>query len=534
MSKESHKPLWAVLHIAATLSIFVSLLTGLRIAVLDYESLLRFSYFLPQGQMHSNHVISGFIFACMTFAYGYLRFKKKSAPTTKMQSPRRPAPRFIRRYHHVINRLVYVISFLSIITGTVLLLDSTFLNKTTVLLIHFYSALSFIAYLFLHGGAYAIEKGLSTLHLVFYPLKKIQKPQSKTLIVLLLAMICAGYMLNKNIKHDLLVIKIDEDEYIKIDGKADEVVWQKVKALTINTHSGANFNQGTTDITIRAMHNGKDAFFFIQWQDVSESLQHLPLVKTEHGWKVKEDGFYRFDETQNYEDKLAIMIANQCDLGAAGTAHLGPKPLPDKPQNWSGKGYHYSQDELVDLWHWKAVRTNKMRLMDDNYIGQPDIVRNGNRRYTAGYQTDAHESGGYRMNWLWYTPTGVIPKRLPIDKDLLKPYQNNDSLPLKKTWVLPWFGTRPYKKENDTYPIGTIMPSTLYTSNKFEGDRANVKAYGLWNNGQWSLEVFRKLKTGSIKDVDIVDGVCMWIAAFDHAQASHTRHTLPLKVRFEK
>lgn len=524
------KPIWAVLHIVAMLCVLVSLLTGLRIAILDHESLLYFSYFLPQGQMHNVHLGSAFIFTCMALSYGYLLYKRKGSQSLLSQKKLHPRHGFFRRYHQVINRLLYLISFLSIITGLVLLLDSTAWNKSTALLIHFYAALSFIAYLFLHGSVYVIEMGLSTLRPLFFPLKSLRRQHGRTLILLMLSILSVGYVLRQNIKHDLVVMRINEDEYIKIDGKDDEALWQEAQTLAINTHGGVNFGQGSTPISVRAMHNGYDAFFFIQWRDSTKSLQHLPLVKTEDGWKVKEQGFYRFDEKQYYEDKFAMMVANQCDLGAAGTAHLGPNPLADKPQNWSGKGYHYSENGLVDLWQWKAVRTNKMRLMDDNYIGSPDIVRKGSRRYTAGYQTDAHESGDYRMNWLWYTPEGVTPKRLPIKPASIDPNQTPEEA---KTWLLPWFGSVPYKKENDIYPIGTVIPSILYTSNKFEGDRADVRAFGIWQDGQWSLEVFRKLKTGSDKDLAIADGVCMWLAAFDHAQTSHTRHSLPIKVRLE-
>ena len=78
------------------------------------------------------------------------------------------------------------------------------------------------------------------------------------------------------------------------------------------------------------------------------------------------------------------------------------------------------------------------------------------------------------------------------------------------------------------------MPSILYSSYRFEGDRAHVKAYAKWHNGFWSLEVLRKLNTRSGKDVIIQHGTCIWVAAFDHSQIAHTRHTRPIKLLFHE
>ena len=262
------------------------------------------------------------------------------------------------------------------------------------------------------------------------------------------------------------------------------------------------------------------------------------MLKTENGWQVQQDGFHNFDEKTFYEDKFAVILSDHCEMNAAGTAHLGPKPLENKPKHWTGKGYHYRERGLVDLWQWKAVRTNNMFLMDDNYIGEPTEPRYAERRYTAGYHQDAKESGAYKMNWQWYYPNQIIPKRLPIDQEQMSQYQypnvKHDIADLSSSWIIPWFDSTPYHPENDQYPVGTQMPSILYSSNRFEGDRAHVKAYAKWHNGFWSLEVLRKLNTRSDKDVIIQHGTCIWVAAFDHSQIAHTRHTRPIKLLFHE
>ncbi|WP_198040074.1 ethylbenzene dehydrogenase-related protein [Microbulbifer agarilyticus] len=328
---------------------------------------------------------------------------------------------------------------------------------------------------------------------------------------------------------------------IEIDGVADEIQWRKATAIRVHTDGGANFDNGETEVTLRALSNGEEFYLFARWRDATKSLLHLPLVKTGQGWEVQQKGFHNFDETRYYEDKFAVLLSSSCTFSAAGTAHLGRNPLPNHPPNWHGKGYHYSSDnQLHDLWHWKAVRTNDMYLADDNFIGPPDKVRAGERRYTAGYQQDGKESGAYVMNWQWYNPNTITPKRLPsapaqlaalqqVDLAQVQSAENQD----EEEWVIPWFDFEPYSSEQDaSYPIGTVMPSVMYNSNRFEGDRADVRARGRWHEGYWHLELVRKLVTGSALDVPITDGTCLWVSAFDRAQVAHTRHTRAIRLTF--
>lgn len=522
------KTLWSLLHLLAIASLLTCLLTGLRIAILDHDYLLVFSRLLPQGEVHTLHILSACVFSLTLLSYVVLRIRGQVYSLTNTRK------RNLRiRYHLYVGWLLYLISLLSMVSGWLLFIENIAIDKSLILFLHYVAALLFVLYLLLHGGAWFIEFGVNAFVSPVRPFKR-----AKNLLLLaavILPMVSLPWVLMRTTSHHRLVINaIDANEYIEINGHADEALWQAAPPITIFTHGGANFGDGSTPITLRALQNGSELFMHVEWDDATESLAHLPLVKTKTGWEIQQDGFDEFNETQFYEDKFAIILAENCDFAAAGTAHLGPQPLADKPKHWSGQGYHYSNNGLVDLWHWKAVRTNHMRLMDDNFIGKPDIVRAGSRRYTAGYQTDARESGAYKSNWKWYSPEKIVPKRLPIDAQWLAPYQaGGDIGQAEIPWVLPWFDGEPYRQEKDTYPIGTLLPSVLYTSNQFEGDRADVHAYATWRAGKWSLELFRKLNTGSTNDVTLRDGLCLWVAAFDQAQIAHTRHVRPIKLHFK-
>ncbi len=519
---------WVFMHLLLIFIVIANLLTGLRIAAVHRPQLLSLSPLLPQGSLHDIHLLGGALLISVIISYllYWFLFKKHVEQKSTIKQS---------RYHQVITWLGYfslsaiALSGISIYFG--ILFGAIAHN------VHFYAALIILLYIPLHAGVYFIQYGINALKLIFFPSGKFRKTSINYSIVIILASGGLLTFFNQQAPVALIVHAIELGQKISIDGQADEDFWQKIPEVKVHTFGGVNFNNGNTEVRIKAVENGIEAFFNISWDDPNKSLKHLPLVKTTDGWQVTQDGFYRFDEQSHYEDKFAVILSDNCAFGAAATAQLGPKPLADKPANWHGKGYHYTTDNsIVDLWHWKAVRTNRMLLMDDNYIAGPATARAGDRRYTAGYYADGKSSGAYVMNWKWYKQDKIVPKRLfNVTKDNDQ-YQNSASQEQqdKADWVMPWYDAKAYEVEDDTLPVGTIMPSVLYRSNRLEGDRANVRAFGRWHDGQWNLELSRKLNTKSKHDVALADNTCLWVAAFDRSQVAHTRHARPLQLNFSR
>ncbi|NQY64958.1 MAG: hypothetical protein HRT38_14745 [Alteromonadaceae bacterium] len=530
---------WVFMHILLILIVITNLLTGLRIAAVHRPEVMLWSAFLPQGSVHSLHFSVGVSLLTLLLSYSYYRLciHRILQPTKRAKTQ--------SRYHKFIILLGYTCLGLLLLSGSFLYLG--ILPSDILLNSHYVAALVLLIYIPLHAGSYFVQYGIKLFSIIFIASNQARKAHIIFILSSIILGIALFFILAKKAPQTLLVHRIDVSEYIKIDGQANEKIWASIKPQVVHTFGGANFNNGSTDVRVKVVQNEIEAFFHISWDDSSYSLNHLPLQKTETGWQVLENGFYQFDEKTYYEDKFAVIISNNCDFAAAGTAHLGPKPLADKPPNWHGKGYHYIPEKnipeqstgepnskgqnIVDLWQWKAVRTNNMILMDDNFIGEPTKVRVGRRRYTAGYQTDAKQSGAYVMNWQWYKPHGIVPKRIPRYSSLLQ-NTSNELDDHKLLPVLPWDDTKPYSAEQDTYAIGVMLPSVLYRSNRFEGDRADVRAFARWQDGQWSLELSRKLVTGSSYDISLEENVCLWFAAFDHSQTAHTRHVRPLQLKF--
>jgi Ethylbenzene dehydrogenase len=91
----------------------------------------------------------------------------------------------------------------------------------------------------------------------------------------------------------------------------------------------------------------------------------------------------------------------------------------------------------------------------------------------------------------------------------------------------------PYAKSiDDRVPVGTIIPGILMPDDATMTDDS-VRGVARWAAGRWTLEVVRRLRTGSKYDVPITTGTLMWVAAFDHAETRHTRHLRPIRLEVE-
>ena len=80
--------------------------------------------------------------------------------------------------------------------------------------------------------------------------------------------------------------------------------------------------------------------------------------------------------------------------------------------------------------------------------------------------------------------------------------------------------------------MGTVIPGIIMLDAQGV-QRDDLAGFGRWAAGRWTLEIVRRLNTGSAYDVEIKNDVLMWVAAFDHSEKRHTRHLRPLRLRLE-
>ena len=325
-----------------------------------------------------------------------------------------------------------------------------------------------------------------------------------------------------------------------LNGKPDDAVWDQAEPVVIRTVKGVNNPKDHVDVSVKAVHDGSQIYFQVQWDDPDVSFKRYPLLKTAKGWKVLQTEMETANESVFYEDKFSMYITAVDNGGCAETCHVGVGP--DGVQ----KGVHFTAGEVGDVWHWKSVRTGPMNAlenepgyMDDQHFRTPDpIPDKPKKRYKAGYHADPKSGGGYRTNFVKLdskkalADTYVQPILLP-PTNKIKPNPDPATNEAGVKWWIHEKEGIPYTPEADTYAIGTLIPNILIKP--IQGDRADVRAKGAWTDGTWTLEVSRVLNTGSDYDVPFSteEPVYLSVAAFNRTQTRHSEHIKPVRVVLE-
>jgi len=338
-------------------------------------------------------------------------------------------------------------------------------------------------------------------------------------------------------------------------------IW-RVPALVIRTNQGTNFDgTGASAIEVRAVHDGEFIIFGFTWDDPTRSLKHTPLIKKQDGWhalftepqeerevslaakaKFAKATLTNFEDTLA-EDKFSVMLANIEKPFGPGAFHPGARPLADKPPSSSGRGLHYTEDgSSVNLWVWHANGANSNRC-ENNRVGppaQPSAAQaRGLSPYKGGYVSDRSEATVIEN----FAPTlprdlsvAVTPLRLP--KDIQAKHSAKSAAELNpdygdhenSRWWISEEESAPYSFELDAQiPIGTVIPGVIAPAPR-PPTAKDVYCQAHWAAGRWTLLAKRRLNTGTGGDVPIGSNTFMWVAAFDHTFANHTRHIRPIRL----
>jgi len=530
----------ALLHLALVVTLVISLLTGFQIAsdAIDSSWTRALDAVLLQGSVSYWHTIAAYALSLIAVAYvAFLvraRLRARIAVDATRVNAIVSADR--RTRWQAANVILYWVAFTMIgvaaVTGTLLYLDSALLPHDLVTAIHRAIAWGILLYATVHVVAQLAMGGIRQVLKILTP--RFTYVAAGILALAMGTAATAGLLgLDKATPQVLRVARVQAPP--SIDGEVTDEAWNAAAAAEVHTVRGINFPNGEANVHVRAVHDGQNAYFLFEWRDATRSQKHLPLVKTAKGWKTLEHRYGIQDENDYYEDKFGVMLSDSAELAGGGSSHLGSKPIANKPGSPNERGLHYTADgSIVDVWHWKSVRTGPLGQLDDNYFGPPMEPEEG-KRYTGGYTQDPKTAGGFIQNWEKLGNGIVKPLHLPKAPAQISALQEADLDPNiidDGQWSMNLADTIPYSQEADTYAVDTIMPSVVIDK-PFEGDRGDVRGVGIWRDGWWHLEVTRRLDTGSKFDRPIGSKTYLWVVAFDHAQTRHTQHLHPLALELE-
>ena len=531
----------ALLHWVIVALFLVNLVTGLRIAsdALDASWSIALDTVLPQGEVYVWHIWSAWALAAACLAYIIFILSARLSARVALDASRlRALSSHDRRTRwQSINVIIYWLAFLLVaaatVSGSLMYFDLAPDYQAIMTSLHRAFAWTLFAYIFLHVIAQWAMAG-------WRGLLKILTPRLAYVTSAIIAFSAAGafaagiFTIDKMTLQSMVMAKTAEPP--RLDGEVDDAAWQTAGVVVVETHKGANLEDGTIPVRVRGVHDGENAYLLFEWPDPTRSQKHLPLQKTPDGWRVVQTDFARADEDTYYEDKFAVMLSRDSRLAALHTSHMGQRPLAGSPGPKGGRGLHYTTDgSVVDVWHWKSVRVGPLGQIDDNYFGPPMAPpETAGKRYTGGYNKDPKTGGGFTMNWEKFDTGIVQPRWLPRSPEVLAgrmgPISLDPGTSDEGLWWLPRSLMVEASPEVDAqFPVGTVMPSVIIEQ-PFEGDRGNTLAVAQWQGGWWRMEVKRALESDTEYDVTIGDGTYLWVSVFDHTQTRHSFHLRPVRV----
>lgn len=312
---------------------------------------------------------------------------------------------------------------------------------------------------------------------------------------------------------DLILTSVAVTEAPTLDGVADDAMWESAEAVEAETKRGAN--EGPTTISIKSVYTEDMVYFLVTWADPTESYIRSPWEMQADGtWvQLKDPEDMGGDNNLWYEDKLAMIwsignsIVDFDSEGCSVACHTNDQD--DQSNKPYGNKFLENEGEMGDIWHWKSVRN--LNQVHDQYL---DSTRWSEDSKDAGRHSDPAESGGYanNVNEDKTGPAFMLPGDFP--RDGAPGYiLDSEKVPFDASLFQP----------------GDRVPAII--KSEFVGDGGDISAGWKWVDGVWTLEMARKLVTGSQYDVQFEDLAAEYyfgIANFDNAQVRHAYEGDPI------
>jgi len=340
----------------------------------------------------------------------------------------------------------------------------------------------------------------------------------KRALLPLAIVVMSGFLFEASAADPVIAVKVAKAPDLKA-GAADPA-WAQAKGVTVALAGGANFKDGKTTATIKAVYSGDMFYMLVQYDDPTQSIRRFPYQKQADGsWKKLSDPKDKGgDDNVFYEDKIALIwnignsIKNFSQMGCMAACHAGEAGKP------FGNKYLANEGELGDIWHMKAIRTSPNGQADDQYLDNTRYDKD--KAPEAGRKSDPKTGGGYDdIKLVNGKPEFMHKSGTPANKGGTYYLKDADKAPF----------------DDSKFQPGDEVASILVAP--FTGDRGDIATNIAWNNGKWSIVLARKLVTGSKYDVqfDNLDGTYEFgLAAFDNAQVRHAFHVGALQLKFAK
>lgn len=289
----------------------------------------------------------------------------------------------------------------------------------------------------------------------------------------------------------------------------------------------------TMPLQVKAAYNGRDMFFRYRWPAREPSIYH-DMLKFENGEWVRYGSSVAGPQPQGiYEDRLTMLVDDgsvpefaryggyitvgdrmRFFTGEAPPEEVKAHPYLGQKRNQTEVGKHLPatredigdwasvvpEQELaalrnagyfLDLWHWRAHRSNPIDASDDQYVFEARYGDSGKGPFSTNwdgekkhplFMFDEQKVGFSALNW-----DDLAERRLGFD----------DIYYISEDIAVPFDADRAWQ-EGDTIPRRLLRVG--------EGSRFDITVAGKarWQDGYWDLTLRRAMDTGNPADDKIL------------------------------
>lgn len=323
----------------------------------------------------------------------------------------------------------------------------------------------------------------------------------------------------------------------------------------------------TVPMQVQVAHNGTDVFFRYRWSAPNAGIHHDMLRFTDGAWQVRGAAVPGSQPEGLQEDRVSMMLDDGSvpEFGRYGGYVAIGSRLAGFPDEISGRevrehpelGRRLGQDEptkylpatrqrpgdflsvvpeaeqrrlqsagyFLDLWHWRAARSNPVGVADDQFITAGRLSDAGRGMYTTNWDganrrparmLDPAKAGG-RPAWRWDDlMAGRVGQDAPVNAITA---DNSVAFDPNHAWA-----------EGDTIPRRLLRAP--------DGSRGDIGVAGRarWEGGTWDVTLRRRMDTGNPQDDKIIRDGGVYQAGFAiHREAAGGRWhyvSLPVSVGF--
>lgn len=321
----------------------------------------------------------------------------------------------------------------------------------------------------------------------------------------------------------------------------------------------------TVPLQVQAAYNGTDAYFRYRWPSPNAGIFHDMLRFTDGAWVVRGNAVPGSVPDGLHEDRVSMMLDDGSvpEFGRYGGyvaighrlagfsdevsgrevrdhAYLGKKLGLDEPTkylpatrkgigDWSAVVPEAEQDKLrgagyfLDLWHWRAHRSNPVGQADDQFVGAGRLSDTGRGPYATNWDGDRKQPR------LMLDPAKTGRTAFKWDDLVNKKIGQDDVHYLREDQSIA-FDPKAAWQEGDTIPRRILRTA--------QGSRGDIGVGGRarWTDGYWEVTLRRKMNTEKPAEDKILRDGGVYQAAFAiHRQATGGRWhyvSLPYTVGF--